>query len=36
MGIKQIKPPNPASRQQTRSDFAEITVDRQFKALTEG
>jgi large subunit ribosomal protein L2 len=36
MGIKQIKPTNPASRQQTRSDFAEITTDKPYKALTEG
>ena len=36
MGIKQIKPTNPASRQQTRSDFAELTVERPFKPLTEG
>jgi large subunit ribosomal protein L2 len=36
MGIKQIKPTNPASRQQTRSDFAELTTDKPFKALTEG
>ena len=36
MGIKQIKPTNPASRQQTRSDFAELTAERPFKPLTEG
>jgi large subunit ribosomal protein L2 len=36
MGIKQIKPTNPASRQQTRSDFAELTVERPHKPLTEG
>jgi large subunit ribosomal protein L2 len=36
MGIKQIKPTNPASRQQTRSDFAEITTDKPYKPLTEG
>ena len=36
MGIKQIKPTNPASRQQTRSDFAELTTERPHKALTEG
>ena len=28
MGIKQIKPTNTASRQQTRSDFAELTAER--------
>ena len=36
MGIKQIKPTNPASRQQSRSDFVELTVDRPHKPLTEG
>jgi len=36
MGIKQIKPTNPASRQQSRSDFAELTVERPYKPLTEG
>ena len=36
MGIRQIKPTNPASRQQTRSDFAELTAERPFKPLTEG
>ena len=36
MGIKQIKPTNPASRQQTRSDFAELTTERPHKPLTEG
>ena len=36
MGIKQIKPTNPASRNQTRADFAEITTDKPYKPLTEG
>ena len=36
MGIKQIKPTNPASRQQSRSDFAELTTERPYKPLTEG
>ena len=36
MGIKQIKPTNPASRQQSRSDFVELTVERPHKPLTEG
>jgi large subunit ribosomal protein L2 len=36
MGIKQIKPTNPASRQQTRSDFVELTSQRPHKPLTEG
>ena len=36
MGIKQIKPTNPASRFQTYSDFEEITRDRPEKSLTTG
>jgi large subunit ribosomal protein L2 len=36
MGIKQLKPTNSASRQQTRSDFAEITTEKPFKGLTTG
>jgi large subunit ribosomal protein L2 len=36
MGIKQLKPTNPASRQQSRADFGEITKTEPYKALTEG
>jgi large subunit ribosomal protein L2 len=36
MGIKQIKPTNPASRQQTRADFVELTGVQPYKPLTEG
>jgi large subunit ribosomal protein L2 len=36
MGIKQLKPTNAASRQQTRPDFAEITSTAPYKGLTEG
>ncbi len=36
MGIKQIKPTNPASRQQTRADFVELTSERPYKPLTTG
>ena len=36
MGIKQIKPTNPASRGQTYSTFEEITRTEPFKPLTKG
>jgi large subunit ribosomal protein L2 len=36
MAIKQMKPTNPASRNQTYLDYAEITVDKPNKALTRG
>jgi large subunit ribosomal protein L2 len=36
MGIKQLKPTNPASRFQTFSDFDEITAKKPHKALTKG
>ncbi len=36
MGIRQLKPTNPASRFQSVSTFEEITVSRPHKALTEG
>ena len=36
MGIKQMRPTSPGTRQQTRPDFAELTTDRPHKALTEG
>lgn len=36
MGIRQIRPNNPASRFQTFQDFAEVTAERPLKALTSG
>ncbi len=36
MGIRQLRPNNPASRFQSFQDFAEVTSDRPHKALTKG
>jgi len=36
MGIRQIRPVNPASRFQSYADFSELTTDRPAKSLTKG
>jgi large subunit ribosomal protein L2 len=36
MGIRQLRPNNPASRFQSFQDYAEVTSDRPHKALTKG
>lgn len=36
MGIRQVRPNNPASRFQSFQDFVEVTAERPLKALTEG
>jgi large subunit ribosomal protein L2 len=36
MALKQMKPTNPASRQQTVLDYSELTTDRPEKSLTTG
>jgi len=36
MGIRQVRPNNPASRFQSFQDYSELTADKPLKALTEG